>query len=156
MNHSDAPNTIENYAAPDDRYGENLASRDIAAGEELTCNYSRFDAETMDKFSDKVDSTGPTDLGSELDRETQYLHPAISLVEVKSLLAHGLEATAQMPKGTLVAVWGGNVYQKAELLKLSQCRQHYSIQVEESHFLVPDGELRPADFSIIHVIRTLE
>ncbi len=37
MNHSDAPNLLE---GPD---GINVAGRDIAAGEELTCDYSKFD-----------------------------------------------------------------------------------------------------------------
>lgn len=39
MNHSEQPNTTE------ESNGDNRASRDIAAGEELTCNYFLFDAE---------------------------------------------------------------------------------------------------------------
>jgi SET domain-containing protein len=37
MNHSDAPNLRVDYAA--DRYGVDIAARDIAAGEELTVDY---------------------------------------------------------------------------------------------------------------------
>ncbi len=42
MNHSDAPNCDE----PD---GATVANRDIAAGEELTCDYRTFDAESQRK-----------------------------------------------------------------------------------------------------------
>lgn len=38
MNHSEQPNTTE------ESNGDNRAARDIAAGEELTCNYFLFDA----------------------------------------------------------------------------------------------------------------
>jgi hypothetical protein len=39
MNHDEAPNCIERPEAP----GINLAARDIAPGEELTCDYRGFD-----------------------------------------------------------------------------------------------------------------
>lgn len=43
MNHADAPNCVD----PPDR--RTFAARDLAAGEELTCDYRTFDHETMEK-----------------------------------------------------------------------------------------------------------
>lgn len=42
-NHADDPNSIEGYA-PDEPEGVDVAARDIARGEELTCDYTTFDA----------------------------------------------------------------------------------------------------------------
>lgn len=39
LNHSNTPNTSH------DRYGVGYANRDIAAGEELTCDYREFDSD---------------------------------------------------------------------------------------------------------------
>ena len=48
MNHSDRPNT---EAGMDDRgYEVTVASRDIAAGEEITCDYYEFDADAARKL----------------------------------------------------------------------------------------------------------
>ena len=47
MNHSDKPNVIE--GDPDRE--ENIAARDIEAGEELTCNYHAFDLDAVRKLS---------------------------------------------------------------------------------------------------------
>lgn len=43
FNHSDRPNTTENYKVSDP-FGIDIAARDIAAGEELTTDYEGFDA----------------------------------------------------------------------------------------------------------------
>ena len=42
MNHSEKPNTESVFPASD-HFGHDVASRDIAAGEELTCDYREFD-----------------------------------------------------------------------------------------------------------------
>ena len=44
MNHASNPNTAGVY--PDGGEGYDIATRDIAKGEELTCDYALFDAET--------------------------------------------------------------------------------------------------------------
>ena len=49
MNHSGNPNTAGAYNGPDDE-GYDIATRDIAKGEELTCDYTLFDAETPMKL----------------------------------------------------------------------------------------------------------
>jgi uncharacterized protein len=49
MNHSDVPNTMGAYHGPDDE-GYDIATRDIAKGEELTCDYRLFDADTPYKL----------------------------------------------------------------------------------------------------------
>ena len=49
MNHSDNPNTEGGYNGPDDE-GFDIATRDIKKGEELTCDYTLFDAETPIKL----------------------------------------------------------------------------------------------------------
>jgi SET domain-containing protein len=46
MNHSDSPNL---YDTPDNL--QEIASRDIEVGEELTCNYYLFDLHAADKLS---------------------------------------------------------------------------------------------------------
>src|SRR3954463_3681095 len=50
VNHSDAPNVATDYAQ--DRYGLDVALRDIAAGEELTMDYASFEesAEAARRF----------------------------------------------------------------------------------------------------------
>lgn len=50
VNHSDTPNTIGHYPEGCTE-GEDIAARDIARGEELTCNYFTFDAEANIKLS---------------------------------------------------------------------------------------------------------
>lgn len=52
MNHADQPNVIE---AGDGRQ-DNIAARDIEAGEELTCNYYMFDLDAARKLSGAFDS----------------------------------------------------------------------------------------------------
>ena len=42
MNHTHEPNT-RGVNPPDQPYGYDVATRDIAAGEELTCDYREFD-----------------------------------------------------------------------------------------------------------------
>jgi SET domain-containing protein len=49
MNHSDNPNVLE--AGEGNTF--NIASRDIKAGEELTCNYKEFDADAKLKLTSK-------------------------------------------------------------------------------------------------------
>jgi hypothetical protein len=47
MNHSDQPNCADQFI---DGVSANVALRDIAAGEELTCNYYDFDLDVGDKL----------------------------------------------------------------------------------------------------------
>jgi hypothetical protein len=47
MNHADTPNTGVESGAPE---GVTVALRDIAAGEELTCDYRAFDGEAGEKL----------------------------------------------------------------------------------------------------------
>ncbi len=49
MNHSEAPNVIGEWTeeAP---FGVDLAARDIAAGEEILCDYRSFDKEMAEKM----------------------------------------------------------------------------------------------------------
>jgi uncharacterized protein len=49
VNHSDAPNTEGRYP-PHNKFGFDIAVRDIAAGEEITCDYRSFDAESSEKL----------------------------------------------------------------------------------------------------------
>jgi uncharacterized protein len=48
FNHCDAPNTIDLAGAE----GVTIAARDIAAGEELTCDYRAFDGDAADTFTE--------------------------------------------------------------------------------------------------------
>lgn len=47
MNHSDAPNCVDAFV---DGVEVNIAARDIAAGEELTCDYYSFDLDARHKL----------------------------------------------------------------------------------------------------------
>ena len=47
MNHSVTPNLLE----AGDANAQNLAARDIKAGEELTCNYHEFDTDVQSKLN---------------------------------------------------------------------------------------------------------
>ncbi|MBI1385657.1 MAG: SET domain-containing protein-lysine N-methyltransferase [Rhizobiales bacterium] len=49
MNHADDPNT-GSVTTPDDSFGYDVALRDIAAGEEMTCDYREFDADIAAKM----------------------------------------------------------------------------------------------------------
>jgi uncharacterized protein len=49
MNHTAEPNT-RGVNPPDQPYGYDVATRDIAAGEELTCDYREFDGENAMKL----------------------------------------------------------------------------------------------------------
>ena len=49
MNHTATPNTEGVYPA-DQPYGYDIATRDIQAGEELTCDYREFDGEHAKKL----------------------------------------------------------------------------------------------------------
>jgi hypothetical protein len=42
-NHADEPNTVDRYETS--VYGEDYAARDIEPGEEITCDYSKWDAD---------------------------------------------------------------------------------------------------------------
>ena len=44
LNHSDEPNIVDGHDNKDG-WGIDIAAREIAAGEELTCNYKDFDAD---------------------------------------------------------------------------------------------------------------
>ena len=48
INHSDTPNVATDYAQ--DRYGLDVALRDIAAGEELTMDYAGFEEQSGRKL----------------------------------------------------------------------------------------------------------
>lgn len=50
VNHSDTPNTEGQYPT-NDPFGQDVATRDIQIGEELTCNYRDFDLEHSRKLS---------------------------------------------------------------------------------------------------------
>lgn len=48
-NHSDSPNVLD-CDSPDSDEGLDVAARDIYPGEEMTCDYREFDAETPEKL----------------------------------------------------------------------------------------------------------
>ncbi|HEU0223749.1 MAG TPA: SET domain-containing protein [Paracoccaceae bacterium] len=51
MNHSDDPNVVGYYPGGPDEPGFDIAARDIAAGEEFTCDYGSFDDEAAAKMA---------------------------------------------------------------------------------------------------------
>lgn len=53
MNHHENPNTESAYAGHDDE-GFDVATRDIAKGEEMTCDYATFDAQMAAKLGTPV------------------------------------------------------------------------------------------------------
>lgn len=69
MNHSDRPNTRQERAA--DPYGVDSAARDIAAGEEITCDYRTFEAPVDGRLDDPAAPSGLTNRPPEAVPETQ-------------------------------------------------------------------------------------
>jgi SET domain-containing protein len=51
MNHSDAPNVVGHYPDGPGSLGVDIATRDIAAGEEFTCDYNSFDEDAHGKLA---------------------------------------------------------------------------------------------------------
>jgi len=131
MNHSDDPAVVSDYTR--DQFGESVAIRDIAKGEEITCDYRDFDAEYHLKLAGGFDHNRRL---APHRRLAPWTHPHMAVRSVRDH-GHGVFATADIPKGTVLAVLGGLTMTGSEWQKLSEPDKRHSLQVDEDLFLAP-------------------
>jgi SET domain-containing protein len=76
---------------------------------------------------------------------TSYLSPKLEARKFQEKGGYGVFAIAPVACGELLTVWSGVVIPEDGLSAISTERSTHGIQVEEGFFLVPIGELEPAD-----------
>ncbi len=69
------------------------------------------------------------------DPNRSYLHPACEVRPVGTM--RGVFTREDLPKGTLVTLWGGQLVTVAEWRELPEERRHYFVYVEEDWLLGP-------------------
>lgn len=79
-----------------------------------------------------------------LDQPTCYLAPTAQ-ARLKSHREYGVYAVAPIPKGELIAMWGGEVVTQENFTPLPERLKRLSIQIEEGLFLVALNE-GPGDY----------
>lgn len=76
-----------------------------------------------------------------------YLSPKTQAMPNPAKGGHGIFATAFIPAGDLILVWGGKIHTYDEYLQAPPQRQPHFIQVEEGLYLGgADEQPEPADF----------
>lgn len=77
---------------------------------------------------------------------TQYLAPALAVRAFPEKGGHGVVALRDLPRGALLAVWGGRIVDEHALLTMDEGERCYCVQVEEGLFLAPLGRpVEPAE-----------
>jgi len=76
---------------------------------------------------------------------TCYLSPKLKGRELENKGGLGVFAVEPVPKGTLLAIWGGEVITQKQLTRLPEDKMRLIIQVEENHYLLTSRE-GPADW----------
>jgi len=119
-----------------------VAVRDIAKGEEITCDYHDFDAESALKLGEPV---GPVkDQMLTHSNLSSWIHPNTELRY--SAHGNGIFATGDFPAGTVVAVLGGRLINSLQWCTLSDEDKRHSLQVEEEMYLAPNVTRQPDDY----------
>jgi len=132
MNHSNDPAVVSDYDR--DRFGLDVATRDIAAGEEITCNYYHFDHE-----STMILGAPATELPLTATHPIPaWAHPGIKLQ--RGLNGIGVFTKRKLAAGTVVALLGGKLLDQQAWCALTTDDKHHSLQVEEQMYLVLDPE----------------
>ncbi len=143
MNHSDEPTLLDASDGPADHYGYSVAARDLAAGEELTCDYREFDIGQHHP----LDSRLQTKQRDPRPGQTSYVAPELTVRELSHKGGCGLFARQPIVRGTVLVVWGGEAVTWDELITFSDRDRRFSVQVEEQVFLAPvRRSLEPGDF----------
>ena len=135
VNHSLDPNMIESEDGLSD-----IAARDIAAGEELTCNYYAFDLAADEKLGKAPSDDRP------LWKGYSYLSDKVESRVRPGNRGYGVYAIQPISKGELINLWGGKVSRFSELdTGMSNFTQRV-IQIEEGLFLETPDLLEASDF----------
>jgi uncharacterized protein len=143
MNHSEEPTLHDTSDGPGDRYGHTVAAHDLAAGEELTCDYREFDVSDHHP----LDSTLHTRASDPRPSQTSYVAPQLTVRELSHKGGCGLIAREPIVRGEVLVVWGGEAVTWDELMTFSDRDRRFSVQVEEQVFLAPvRRNLEPGDF----------
>ena len=77
---------------------------------------------------------------------TAYTSSKLELRRLVKYDGFGVYAKENLTKGELLVIWGGRVASLEDFLQSSREDQMYSIQIEESFFLVPLGRGDIADY----------
>mmetsp|Transcript_6521 Transcript_6521/g.8835 ORF Transcript_6521/g.8835 Transcript_6521/m.8835 type:complete len:412 (+) Transcript_6521:155-1390(+) len=161
-NHSCNPNSW--YDNKSDGKEIMVARRDIDVGEEITCHYGTFETE-MSFHAGMVCKCGSNNcsgtftglnyrdpeflkvyrcrlspyinrLSSGLSWYKPYLHLKKSRVGSK---AKGVFTSKPVQKGEVVLSWSGKVVHVSQLSKCSDLEKHFSLQIEEEFYQIPDS-----------------
>lgn len=135
VNHSMNPNMIESEDGLSD-----IASRDIAAGEELTCNYYTFDLAASEKLEkERVDD-------QPIWKGYSYLSDKVESRPHTKNGGFGVYAIQPISKGELINLWGGKVSRFSELDPGMSNFTQRVIQIEEDLFLETPDQLEASDY----------
>lgn len=74
-----------------------------------------------------------------LGRGSNWIHPALT-ESPTAACGYGAFASAPIPKGTVVVVYGGNVLTTADFENLTEEMQHFPFQIGDDLFLAPRDE----------------
>lgn len=80
------------------------------------------------------------------ERAHSYLSPKCEVQETESRGGHTVVAREPISKGELIVVWSGTLVTGEELEALPATVRRYSLQVEESHYLVSLSDCEPPDY----------
>jgi uncharacterized protein len=71
-------------------------------------------------------------------RTSSFLHPA--LYHVGGPTGRSIVTSLPVPRGTVLAVWGGTTFDAPSFFQLPPDRRQISVQIEDHLFLVPETE----------------
>jgi len=158
FNHSNYPNCLSRHTNSEDEV-VTIAKKDIKNGEELTDDYSSFEYEkskddVLDyiakkyKLDDELDPRFKTKKFAYKNRVHGYTSP---YTEVRSSPIHelGLFAAKNIPKGTVVAAWGGRIVTAEEIKHLPKgFATNYALPIYPGFYIAETKaeELDSADF----------
>jgi len=78
-----------------------------------------------------------------------WIHPTLKLRRHGAFGSAGLFLSQDLPKGTIVVFWAGRIVDEAEMMKLGDDEDAYTLQVQENLYQVPidPGIREAADFT---------
>ena len=80
-----------------------------------------------------------------IDGPNSYLFPKIEIHHENTIEGRGMYAREKIRKGELVALWGGDVVDRAHFEQLGEHQKRQSAQIEEDFYLV-SSKPGPGDF----------
>jgi hypothetical protein len=77
---------------------------------------------------------------------THYLSPKLAARPVPHKGGMGVFAIEPVPRGEILAMWGGRVVPVEQIYQFDEQQRHYLIQVEEGLFLTPSDPTEAAEY----------